>query len=88
MADNPTDKFVDIGGLIRCFCGLPLGRRKDRNTIVLMRFHAGKTIRIETEYQGGSYKISCPTCGFGAIFQHFEESINTKDGVDIKADTE
>jgi len=83
--DPRADKFVDIGENIVCFCGMTLGRRKDRNTITVVKFHEGKPVYMVTEY-GGLYKISCPKCGFGAMFQHFEESINTQDSIAPKTD--
>ena len=80
MSDNPADKFVDIGENIVCFCGMVLGRRKDRNTITVVKFHKNKPVYMIAEY-GGLYKISCPKCGFGANFQHFEEYTHIADSI-------
>ena len=91
-ASNKPQKpegFVDIGELIVCKCGIPLGRRKDRNTISVSKpVKGGPAVHIKVEYQGGSAKVSCPLCGFGAIFQHFEETTGIQDGVATKTESD
>ena len=78
---NPAG-FVDIGEKIVCKCGIVLGQRKDRNTISISKpIKGGAAVHIKAEYHGGPFKISCPLCGFGAIFAHFEESLHTQDSI-------
>jgi len=74
--------FVDIGEFVVCLCGTQLCRRKDRNTVSISKpVRGGPAVHIKAEYQGGPFKISCPKCGFGAIFQHIEETIDTQASV-------
>ena len=87
MSDNPADKFVDIGDPIICFCGITLGKRKDRNTISMSKpVKGGPAVHIKVEYEGGPFTISCPQCGFGAIFLNVEEYIGMGDSIAPKTE--
>ena len=87
MTDNPADKFVDIGDPIICHCGITLGRRKDRNTISISKpVRGGPAVHIKAEYHGGPFTITCPKCGFGAIFLNIEETLSVGDGIAPKTE--
>lgn len=86
MPDSSADKFVDIGEKIVCNCGIVLGLRKDRNTISVSKpVNGGVAVHIKHEY-GNYYKVSCPKCGFGAIFLNIDEGIVVQDGVAPKTE--
>ncbi len=77
-----ADQFVDVGGLIYCFCDTPIARRTTRQEFELIKFHRGQPVKTRVEY-GDQAKLTCEQCGFGAIFHSIKESIGVSDALSV-----
>ena len=74
--------MFNTGNLITCEgCTPPtiLARRKGTTSFEIIKYLRGQPVKVHTEYNGGSYTITCDKCRMGHIFMHFNEGMSCVD---------
>ncbi len=54
---------------VRCKCGTPIAKRLDSRKLEMLKYHHGKSLKINLQYEGDECSITCEKCGHVIVFK-------------------